>query len=56
MGEYIWQKIQKNNYRTINAEIPECVYKALSNLTEQPTKIIGSTISDIWFLVFGGIG
>ena len=24
--------------------------------TEQLTKAIGSTVSDIWFLVFGGIG
>ena len=46
----------KNNIGLLNAEIPECVDKALTNLTEQPTKVIGSTISDIWFLVFGGIG
>ncbi len=46
----------KNNIGLINAEMPECVDKALTNLTEQPTKAIGSTISDIWFLVFGGIG
>ena len=36
--------------------MPECVDKALTNLTEQPTKAIGNTVSDIWFLVFGGIG
>lgn len=46
----------KNNIGLINAEMPECVDKALTNLTEQPTKAIGSTVSDIWFLVFGGIG
>lgn len=46
----------KNNIGLINAEMPECVDKALTNLTEQPTKVIGSTVSDIWFLVFGGIG
>lgn len=46
----------KNNISLINAEMPECVDKALTNLTEQPTKAIGSTVSDIWFLVFGGIG
>ena len=46
----------KNNIGLINAEMPECVDKALINLTEQPTKAIGSTVSDIWFLVFGGIG
>lgn len=46
----------KNNIGLINAEMPECVDRALTNLTEQPTKAIGSTVSDIWFLVFGGIG
>lgn len=46
----------KNNISLINAEMPECVDKALTNLTEQPTKAIGNTVSDIWFLVFGGIG
>lgn len=46
----------KNNIGLINAEIPECVDKAITNLTEQPTKAIGNTVSDIWFLVFGGIG
>lgn len=46
----------KNNFGLINAEMPECVDKALTNLTERPTKAMGSTISDIWFLVFGGLG
>lgn len=46
----------KNNYGIINAEVPECVDKALANLTEKPTKMIGDTIADIWSLVFGGIG
>lgn len=46
----------RNNMGPIKIEIPECVNKALTNLTEQPTKTIGSTLSDIWFLVFGGIG
>lgn len=46
----------KNTISLINAELPECVDKALTNLTDQPTKDIGSTVSDIWFLVFGGIG
>lgn len=40
----------------LNAEMPESVDKALTNLTEQPTKAVGNTIADIWFLVFGGIG
>lgn len=46
----------KNNISLINAEMPECVDKALTNLTDQPTKAISTTVSDIWFLVFGGIG
>ncbi|MBQ8233465.1 MAG: hypothetical protein IJZ34_16295 [Lachnospiraceae bacterium] len=40
----------------LNAEMPESVDRALTNLTEQPTKAVGNTIADIWFLVFGGIG
>lgn len=46
----------KNNIGLINAEMPECVDKAITNLTDKPTKYIGDTVSDIWFLVFGGIG
>lgn len=46
----------KNNIALVNAEMPDCVDKTLTNLTEQPSKAIGSTVSDIWFLVFGGIG
>jgi len=46
----------KNNFGLINAEMPECIDKAITNLTDKPTKYIGDTMSDIWFLVFGGIG
>lgn len=46
----------ENNIGLINAKMPKSVDKALTNLTEKPTKAIGSTLSDIWFLVFGGIG
>ncbi len=35
--------------------IPEAVNKAAENLTDLPTKNIGSTLADCWFLVFGGI-
>ncbi len=46
----------KNNVSLINTEMPECVNKAITNLTDKPTKCIGDTVSDIWFLVFRGIG
>lgn len=46
----------KSNIGLINAEIPECVDNAITNLTDKPSKAIGNTVSDIWFLVFGGIG
>lgn len=39
----------------VNVEIPDCLDKAITNLTEQPTKSIGTTFADIWYLVFGGI-
>ena len=48
--------MSKKNISLINAKVPKCVDKAVNNLTEQPTKVIGSTVADIWFLVFGGIG
>lgn len=39
----------------INAELPESVDNALKNLTDKPTLNIGTTIADIWYVVFGGI-
>ena len=45
----------KSNFNLINAEIPDCVDNAVANLTDKPTKAIGDTLSDIWFIVFGGI-
>ncbi len=45
----------KNKISLINAEIPDCVDNAVTNLTDKPTKAIGDTLSDIWFIVFGGI-
>lgn len=44
MGNTYGIKFKK--YGLFSAKIPECVDQALSNLTEQPTKIIGSAISD----------
>ena len=36
-------------------EMPKSVDNALQNLTDSPTKNIGQTFSDIWYLVFGSI-
>ena len=35
--------------------IPDSIENAVKNLTDKPTQAIGQTVSDIWFLVFGGI-
>ena len=45
----------KNKFSLINAEMPDCVDNAVRNLTDKPTKAIGDTLFDIWFIVFGGI-
>lgn len=45
----------KINLGLINAELPKSVDNALLNVTDTPTKNIGNTLADIWFLVFGGI-
>lgn len=39
----------------INAELPPSVDNALNNLTDKPSLAIGTTFSDIWYLVFGGV-
>lgn len=36
-------------------ELPDSVDNALKNLSDEPTKNIGHTFGDIWYLVFGGI-
>lgn len=35
--------------------LPDSVDKAINNLTDYPTKNMGQTFGDIWYLVFGGI-
>lgn len=35
--------------------VPESVDNAIKNLTDGPTRSMGQTLSDIWYLVFGGI-
>ena len=44
-----------NNFSVLNADLPESVDNALKNLTDLPSKNVGQTLSDCWFLVFGGI-
>ncbi len=39
----------------LNAELPSSADNALKNLTDKPTISIGTTFSDLWDLVFGGI-
>ncbi len=39
----------------IPENIDKAIGNALQNLTDKPTSIIGTTLADIWFLVFGHI-
>lgn len=36
-------------------DMPDSVDNALNNLSDLPTKNIGQTFGDLWYLVFGGI-
>lgn len=36
-----------------NLLLPDSVDKALENVTDEPTKGIGKTLADIWFLAMG---
>lgn len=36
-------------------ELPDSIDNAVKNLTDKPTQRIGQTLSDIWYLVFGGL-
>lgn len=40
---------------TVFPEVPESLDTALKNITDLPTKSVGQTLSDCWFLAFGGI-
>ena len=35
--------------------VPDSVDNAVKNITDKPTQNMGTTLSDIWYLVFGGI-
>lgn len=39
----------------MNVKLPDSIDNAIKNLTDEPTKNIGKTLGDIWFLVFGNI-
>lgn len=36
-------------------ELPDSIDNAVKNLIDKPTQGIGQTLSDVWYLVFGGI-
>lgn len=35
--------------------IPDSVDNAVKNISDKPTQHMGTTLADIWYLVFGGI-
>lgn len=39
----------------MSLDLSDSINHALKNLTDEPTKNIGKTLGDIWFLVFGNI-
>lgn len=39
----------------LNLEIPPSLDNAAKNLTNKPTENIGTTIADLWYIVFGGV-
>lgn len=45
-----------NNFSLVDLpDIPASLDNAVKNLTNKPTKKIGDTLADAWFLVFGGL-
>lgn len=46
---------EKSINTLINSELPASVDNAFKNLADKPTLNIGTTIADIWYVVFGGI-
>lgn len=45
----------KKSKVSVLPEIPESIDNSFKNLTDLPTKGIGQTLADCWYLVFGGI-
>lgn len=39
----------------LNTELPPSIDNAIKNLSDKPTASIGTTVSDIWYIVFGWI-
>lgn len=39
----------------LNTELPPSIDNAVKNLSDKPTASIGTTVSDIWYIVFGWI-
>lgn len=39
----------------LSDKLPESLNNAVKNMTDAPTKAMGTTFADLWFLVFGGI-
>ena len=46
--------MSENKKSLINL-VPDSVDNAVKNITDKPTQNMGTTLSDIWYLVFGGI-
>jgi len=43
------------NRKSLIDLVPDSVDNAVKNITDKPTQNIGTTLADIWYLVFGGI-
>lgn len=41
--------------KTVLNTLAEPISNAANNIADKPTQNIGTTLADIWFLVFGGI-
>lgn len=46
---------EKTNNKITVIDFPESIDNAITNLSDIPTKNIGQTFGDLWYLVFGGI-
>lgn len=44
-----------NNKNSLLNSLAEPISNAAKNITDKPTQNIGATLSDIWYIVFGGI-
>lgn len=55
-GRFVMSEKTPINARLFDfPELPPSVDNAVSNLTDAPTKGIGQTLSDLWYLIFGSI-